>query len=412
MSARPNGTRQSERGAVIIQVAIILLGLLAFSAFAIDYGVMWVSRRQAQNAADAGALAGAISLAYTSPDHEIAKQAAAAAAAANPIWGVTPNVGVTGGQPDVIIGPCPVGAPGIADTCVRVNVYRNQQKNPLPTVFARLVGVTDQGVRATATAQVLFGNTTQCLKPWAIPDKWFDNLDTDPPIDAIWTPDDVWERYDIRGAGVPTLLPEPRDVYVPPSDGNAGSGFRLPEDLGRQVYLKQGNPHQALNAGWFFPIDLPLQGEPLTGGDRYRENIANCNSMPVTIGMSLWNEPGNMVGPTDQGVRDLIAKDPGAYWDAGTNTIQNSCVNDTPPCAALSPRVVAVPVFDVDAYTLQDKTSGKFQITITNILGFFIQGMDGNNVVGYFVRMPGQFSSSRPALNSSSSFLRDVILVR
>ena len=34
----------------------------------IDYGVMWSSRRQAQNAADAAALAGAISLAYDDPD--------------------------------------------------------------------------------------------------------------------------------------------------------------------------------------------------------------------------------------------------------------------------------------------------------------------------------------------------------
>ena len=52
-----------ERGAITIHVSIALIALLAFSAFVIDYGSMWVSRRQAQNAADAGALAGAISLA-------------------------------------------------------------------------------------------------------------------------------------------------------------------------------------------------------------------------------------------------------------------------------------------------------------------------------------------------------------
>ena len=58
MSAR----RKHERGAIIIHVALALLALLAFSAFVVDYGAMWVSRRQAQNAADAGALAGAIAL--------------------------------------------------------------------------------------------------------------------------------------------------------------------------------------------------------------------------------------------------------------------------------------------------------------------------------------------------------------
>ena len=51
-----------ERGAIIIHVAFALLALLAFSAFVVDMGVMWVSRGQAQNAADAGALAGAVAL--------------------------------------------------------------------------------------------------------------------------------------------------------------------------------------------------------------------------------------------------------------------------------------------------------------------------------------------------------------
>ena len=53
---------RDDRGAIIIHVAFALLALLAFSAFVVDMGVMWVSRRQAQNAADAGALAGAVAL--------------------------------------------------------------------------------------------------------------------------------------------------------------------------------------------------------------------------------------------------------------------------------------------------------------------------------------------------------------
>ena len=53
---------RDDRGAIIIHVAFALLALIAFSAFVVDMGVMWVSRRQAQNAADAGALAGAVAL--------------------------------------------------------------------------------------------------------------------------------------------------------------------------------------------------------------------------------------------------------------------------------------------------------------------------------------------------------------
>ena len=54
-----SGTRAANRwrdesGSILIPVAVCLLGLLAFSAFTVDNGIMLSSRRQAQNAADAG----------------------------------------------------------------------------------------------------------------------------------------------------------------------------------------------------------------------------------------------------------------------------------------------------------------------------------------------------------------------
>jgi hypothetical protein len=415
MRRRCSESIRNQRGAVLIYVAISLLGLLGFAALVVDYGVMWASRRQAQNAADAGALAGAVSLAYVDPDDQPrARNAAAAAGAANLVWGLAPNIDPAA---DVIIGPCPPGSPGLPDTCVRVNVYRNQYKDPLPTFFARLFGIANQGVRATATAQVLIGNSSECLKPWAVPDKWFDYNDT--PQDNVWTWDDQFERYYENGPNAGQLLPNPVDVYEPPSSSGPGSGFRLPEDHGVHVRLKAGNPQQTLTAGWFFPIDLPRIGEPMTGGDRYRENIYSCNSVPVLIGDLIWNEPGNMIGPTSQGVRDLIAQDPDAHWvdpdgELGpqTGTIVDSCAQDTPPCAMKSPRLVAIPIFDVDAWSNQDKTSGRFQIRITNIIGFFIEEMQGNDVMGVFVNYPGLLRPGGGTLTPPSAFLRTVALVR
>ena len=158
---------------MLIQVAIALLALLAFSAFVFDYGVMWVSRGQAQTAADAGALAGAISLAFDSADR-LRRRANAKAhrgRAAKPVWGQAPDVDLTG--TDVTFPPCPPGAPGVPDTCVKVDVFSNQARGTrLPMFFGRLVGVDDQGVRATATAQIVTGDMTDCLKPWAVLDRW------------------------------------------------------------------------------------------------------------------------------------------------------------------------------------------------------------------------------------------------
>src|SRR4051794_25130453 len=143
---------REERGAILIQVAIALLGLTAMSAFVLDYGVMWMSRRQAQNAADAGALAGAVARAFdetVDPPSTTGAvvQAATQAAAANKVWLTAPGVVV-----DTSF-TCPGFVTG--GRCVTVNVYQDgtNQSTVLPTFFAPLLGVSTQGTKATATAQ-------------------------------------------------------------------------------------------------------------------------------------------------------------------------------------------------------------------------------------------------------------------
>src|SRR5580704_9355395 len=112
----------NERGAITIFVAMALLTLLVFSAFIVDYGVMWVSRRQAQNAADAAAMAGARSLPINggSPDNSEAISAAVAFAGQSPIWGQYPSA-----DDVVVTAPfaCPPGSrPTGASNCIRVDV--------------------------------------------------------------------------------------------------------------------------------------------------------------------------------------------------------------------------------------------------------------------------------------------------
>src|SRR4029078_11670501 len=83
--------RRRERGAVLVQMAISMLGLIAFSSLVIDYGVLWAARRQAQNAADAGAMAAAVSLAFVDFDNRpLAQTAAVNTAQTNFIWGAVP----------------------------------------------------------------------------------------------------------------------------------------------------------------------------------------------------------------------------------------------------------------------------------------------------------------------------------
>src|SRR4051794_19216016 len=48
---------RDERGAVAIIVALLMVGLLGFTALAVDVGAMWSEKKQLQNGADGGALA-------------------------------------------------------------------------------------------------------------------------------------------------------------------------------------------------------------------------------------------------------------------------------------------------------------------------------------------------------------------
>src|SRR5262249_24996913 len=49
---------QRRPGAIVVLFVVVLIGLCAFLALAIDLGVMAVSRAQVQNAADSAAMAG------------------------------------------------------------------------------------------------------------------------------------------------------------------------------------------------------------------------------------------------------------------------------------------------------------------------------------------------------------------
>ena len=62
---------RSRRGQVLVVVAIALLALLAFVALAVDGGNVYEHRRLMQNAADAGALAGAQEICFGDPDKAV-----------------------------------------------------------------------------------------------------------------------------------------------------------------------------------------------------------------------------------------------------------------------------------------------------------------------------------------------------
>ena len=76
-----------------------------------------------------------------------------------------------------------------------------------------------------------------------------------------------------------------------------------------------------------------------------------------------------------------------------------------------SPRLVALPIFNTHTY-LTGRASGRTDIQIVNILGFFIEGMAGNDVLGRLTHYPGTFSPGGGNLNPNSAFQRVILLVQ
>ena len=418
--------RRPERGAILIHVAIALLGLVAFSAFSIDHGVMMLSRGEAQNAADAGALAAALYMAHDAGDQPGGQAMGVAAAQANSVWGTQPDITLA----DVTFPPCLPGAPGIPDTCVRVDVFRNQRPggNPLPVFFSSLIGVTTQGVRATATAQIVSSGTATCILPFAIPDYWqefrddeagapaFDDPlatfpDDNDPVEAsniAWDTDDTYDHWVGNGPNAGTPYGMPRDTYDP------ALGFQLTPHHGLRLLLKAGAPGGAINPGHFFPITL-VAGQ--TGASVYRANISGCNEDAiVTLPGILPVEPGNMIGPTAQGMQDLIDLDPAATWVDAVNPatgllgyISGGCSPNCSTSTGQSPRLRPVPLFDPDAYD-EGRGSGRLDIILQRWGGFFVQRMVGNHVEGHLTTAPAVAGGG--PLDDTSAFLRTVILTR
>ncbi|MGE0445177.1 MAG: pilus assembly protein TadG-related protein, partial [Vicinamibacterales bacterium] len=240
-----------------IYVGLGFMAFLAASTLAIDVGMFMTARSQAQTSADAGALAGATALAFNDYDDRSAGgpavQAAITTAQQNAIMAGTPSVTV----PDITF---PLGPTGL-DNRVRVNVFRTAPRsNPLPTLIGPIFGVPTVDISATATAEAAPANAMTCVKPFTIPDRWEEV--GDPP----WTVDSSFERYHNKGR----LLKDP-DRYIKPWQSGY-QGYNMYDDVGALLTIRAGTGNN-ISPSMYWSWKMPGG----TGGDYYRDNIANCN---------------------------------------------------------------------------------------------------------------------------------------
>src|SRR5262245_6679418 len=394
-----NNTRhlyRDERGMSVIYLAVGLTSFIAATTLAIDVGMFMNARSQAQNSADAGALAGVSALVFNDFNNRSssgpAVQNALDAAHANKVIFEAPSV-LPG---DVTF---PVGPTG--NNRVQVNVFRTDAQGretpgPVPTLMGRMFGVATGNIAATATAEASPADAMTCVKPFMIPDKW-EEVQTPP-----WDSGDTFKMYDKWGNELPD-----RDRYIPvrncPTcrDNPAYTGYSIKNDKGTQLILRAGTGGN-ITPSFYYSWKMP--GE--IGGDFYRENIANCNMSVVKWNDDITQEPGDKMGPTIQGIEDLIAKDPAAYWDASCQCVKGSTYSGQ------SPRTFPIPLYD-PAYYDFGRTHGRdADFRVANFLGFFADHVQGNQIYGYITGIIGVVSGTLPGPAPAALFPVSIRLVQ
>jgi hypothetical protein len=290
----------------------------------------------------------------------------------------------------LVDGVCPSWKTAPDDVnCVRVRVYRDgsNQSTPLNTLFANLFGVSTQGVRATATAQVLAANTVGCVRPYYIPDNWVDADGDELP--------DVGEYTD-----------ETR--------------FKVPEDIGTLVTF-----HDQEGPGAY--------GQLAIGGNGTQdiiEALLHCAPSPaeLTVGVDAETTPGDKVGQK-QGI-DFLMKtvDPNAAYNPSTGEVEGGCSvsgtcncayknGDSPTCpydGKISPRIIIAPLCNpLECYGVKNGT-----IEPIGILAFFLESVTikGNDVELHarLIKTAGNIVSSNGtgAWDPTSSFTYVLSLVQ
>lgn len=332
---------RGERGATLVFVAVSVGALFGFLALAIDLGMMFVARNDAQRAADAAALAGASAFLEfaaadaVTPAHDRAMEYA--------LRNTFQNGPIDSSEVTIRVVP--------ESSKVAVNIYRDS----VPTLFARTLGMRWVPIGAYAEAEAVEAGAARCLKPFAVPDLWNDAGD-DANGNRIWDGNEEWTYDNTQGdsyapfsgpGGSPTETgygSSWRDGYAPPAVG----------DYGRQIKIKVTDPQDVMapSPGIFLPWRLPPDGdaeectrgggENDAGAATYRSNICSCNTSDIQLGQEYDIQPGNMVGPTWQGVGELIDSDPDAVWDEATQSVQNSTFGSN---WMASPRVIRIALF-------------------------------------------------------------------
>ncbi len=443
--ARSRQRRGKSRGITLVIVAFSMMLMLGIAGMAVDLGYLYCARSEAQQAADAAALAAANDFAqsgYTSgliTKSQVETLAAADAARVgnqNKIVGQNPEI-----NPDGFSSTCPTpaGSDGCFDMSttndpqVTVVVQRTKERgDPMQLFFMNAFGIRTADVTATATAEAYDPSqgggppvNVQSLKPWLVPN--CDQGHIVPADSPMGNPN----------CATSTGL---MSYYVYPQGSANASQIANPGEtptgvVGEEVAIKPGSPSSAPTPSEFYPLYFPYSKQDVcpacvststssngaSSASLYESNIECMTPYTMTCGANtIQLASGNMVGPTSTGV-DCLTHESNGY---GQDTLDESLTPFQMLAGSANPyfpegdvittsdSVVTVPLYDGS-----DLCPGGSCASTVNVQGFlqlFIiqEGPPSGTVTAYVLNVGGcgnwQPSEALPA----SSAPADPVIVR
>ena len=376
-SKTQNRPRAANRGTVMIYAAILMTVLVGMVALAFDVGRMELAKQRAQQVCDAAAQAGAWYLTGeqsstvvdstsgipTASDGNAAKAAKYAALAnneASPAWATSvANLNQPGAT--VSFPPYPamsgyVTSNSGAQIPVKIGeAIKVEAVIHVPMTVAGIFGIHEAAVYAQSIAVV--GLTPRTPTPVTV---------TGSPLPFAVADTTIWDK----SATPPTVKIQMGDqVTLKLADANDPAGF--------------------IGPGNFLAVAYP--GDK--GGSDYRARIAGSGP-PVTFilnqPITLLTEPGNMTGPTEQGLTQRLGSDVYPYPAANATAWSNwlGSYNPNTGNRTDTKRIGLVPIVADPGGSLH----GRKSLPLVGFAGFFIEGFEtftvGNNT---YIRLVGRF---------------------
>lgn len=376
------GRPSSQEGATLVMVAASMVALLGMTALVLDVGLTRAARTEAQRVADAAALAGAGVLLLDPANEAGARQTAIDYAARNDVR-----------HTSAVVLPGDVEV-DLANQTVRVRVFRTAARgNPIPTFFARILGIFTVDVSTVAAAEVASATSANCMLPIALPDRWIDDGD------------DIWE-------GPPT------DTYVPwlDADGNENSGYTgySEDDIGALIEIKTAGPGGGgppgggdaeggdsnepgssssvctTHASWRCWYQPRADGSAGTGGGGVNELRAwiypGCPDPTLvrSVGDPIFSASGagNKQALVIQEFPRVVDSDPNAHWSSVCRCVRGSAFEK-------SPRIRIMPAVRPDQVS---GAGANVQAPIANFVAVFIEKVSAGPDLPHRVGPPGQWN--------------------